>query len=58
MKLALELHEQAQTRVSTGELNRVLAKALGARAPTARRTPRASATRRRPASARRPSSCS
>jgi GTP-binding protein len=34
MKLALELHAQAQTRVSTGELNRVLAKALGARAPT------------------------
>jgi GTP-binding protein len=32
--LALELHEEAQVRVSTGELNRVLAKALEARAPT------------------------
>jgi GTP-binding protein len=34
MKLALELYEQAQFRVSTGELNRVLARALEARAPT------------------------
>ena len=34
VKLALELHEEAQIRVSTGELNRVLARALDARAPT------------------------
>lgn len=34
MALALELHEEAQIRVSTGELNRVLARALEARAPT------------------------
>jgi GTP-binding protein len=34
MELALELHDQAQTRVATGELNRVLARALEARAPT------------------------
>jgi GTPase len=34
MKLALELHEESQVRVSTGELNRVLSRALEARAPT------------------------
>jgi GTP-binding protein len=34
VKLALELHEEAQVRVSTGELNRVLSRALEARAPT------------------------
>lgn len=34
LELALELHEQAQLRVSTGELNRVLSRALDARAPT------------------------
>jgi GTP-binding protein len=34
LKLALELHEQAQIRVATGELNRVLSRALDARAPT------------------------
>jgi GTP-binding protein len=34
VELALELHEEAQVRVSTGELNRVLSRALEARAPT------------------------
>jgi GTP-binding protein len=34
LDLALELHEQSQLRVATGELNRVLSRALEARAPT------------------------
>ena len=34
VELSLELHEEAQVRVSTGELNRVLSRALEARAPT------------------------
>ncbi|MFN0009011.1 MAG: ribosome biogenesis GTPase Der [Planctomycetota bacterium] len=34
VSIALELDDQAQTRVPTGELNRVLAKALEARSPT------------------------
>jgi GTP-binding protein len=36
LDLALELHVQAEQRVSTGELNRVLAKALESRGPSAR----------------------
>jgi GTP-binding protein len=35
MRLALELFEQAQLRISTGELNRVLQRALSARPPSA-----------------------
>lgn len=35
LKLALELFEQSKTRVSTGELNRVLQRALEARSPSA-----------------------
>jgi len=34
VSIALELDDQAQTRVPTGELNRVLSKALEARSPT------------------------
>lgn len=34
VELSLELHEEAQVRVTTGELNRVLSRALEARAPT------------------------
>jgi len=34
VRVALELHEQAETRVTTGELNRVLARALESRSPT------------------------
>ncbi len=36
LELARELHAQASTRVSTGELNRVLERALDARSPSAR----------------------
>jgi GTP-binding protein len=35
MRLALDLFEQARLRVSTGELNRALARALEARSPSA-----------------------
>ena len=34
LKLALELFEQSKTRVGTGELNRVLQKALESRSPS------------------------
>jgi GTP-binding protein len=36
LNLALELHEQSAQRVSTGELNRVLSKALESRGPSSR----------------------
>jgi GTP-binding protein len=36
LELARELHEQASTRVATGELNRVLQRALSGRSPSSR----------------------
>ena len=59
LQLAVQLHKQAGTRVSTGDLNRAVRAAIEATTPAdAAAACRRSSTRRRSASIRRPSCCS